>query len=143
MRRNEDPRVCKDIPKVLEAEFDVYLTPEPMLLISMLDPPGGISVLGAPGINEREGCELQASRAPERKYATGIKMFSGMLHQVDAKTESRSRGTKWELNIRVHSLFLGPGKKPISSVVESKERVMEKHFEYQQMIKILFLLRST
>lgn len=50
------------------------------------------------------------------------------------------QGNKRELNIRVHSLFPGLGKKPISSVVGSKEIVMEKYFEYQHMIKILFLL---
>lgn len=59
-----------------------------------------------------------------------------MLYQVGAKTQSRHRGTRWELNIRIHSLFSGPGKKPISSVVESKKIVKEKYFEYQQMIKI-------
>lgn len=42
-----------------------------MLLISMLDSPGGISILGAPGINKREDCELQASGVPERTCATG------------------------------------------------------------------------
>lgn len=63
-----------------------------------------------------------------------------MLYQVGAKTDSRHRGKRWELNIRIHSLLLGPGKKPISSIIGSKEIVMEKYFEYQQMIKILFLL---
>lgn len=48
-----------------------------MLLINMLDPPGGKAILEAPGINKKDDHGLQESGAPERMHATGWRPRSG------------------------------------------------------------------
>lgn len=84
-----DPRICKHIPKVTEAGFYVHLTPKPMPLISMLDPPGGEAVLEVPGIHKREDHGLRASGAPEREgmQEAGEQCWASKL----AVSESRGR----------------------------------------------------